>query len=96
MFFICPCFAGGMGGENEQLSSSFSLLSLSLFSFFIPALYFHFLILFSLCILEMLDYITRVVLPQVRVPFFLDFQDNPSSPATELQLELQSKFIQVE
>ena len=43
----------------------------------------------------MLDYITRVVLPQVRVPFFLDFQDNPSSPATELQLELQSKFIQV-
>jgi len=31
----------------------------------------------------------------VRVPFFLDFQDNPSSPATELQLELQSKFIQI-
>ena len=37
-----------------------------------------------------------VVIPQVRVPFFLDFQDNPSSPATELRLELQSKFIQVE
>ena len=36
-----------------------------------------------------------VVIPKVRVPFFLDFQDNPFSPATELQLELQSKFIQV-
>merc|ERR1711971_645455 len=31
----------------------------------------------------------------VRVPYFPDFQDNPSSPATELQLEVQSKFIQI-
>ena len=35
------------------------------------------------------------VFDQVRVPYFPDFQDNPSSPATELQLEVQSKFIQV-
>ena len=27
--------------------------------------------------------------------YFPDFQDNPSSPATQLQLEVQSKFIQV-
>merc|ERR1712172_197330 len=31
----------------------------------------------------------------VRVPYFPDFQDNPSSPATQLQLEVQSKFIQI-
>ena len=57
VFFICPCFAGGMGGENEQHSSSFfSLSSLSLFllSFFIPALHFYFLLSFSLCFPDML------------------------------------------
>ena len=69
MFYLCPYFAGGMGGENEQLSSSFSSLSslsslsLSLLSFVTPALCFHFLISFSLCLSDMLDYITIVVIP---------------------------------
>ena len=58
MFFICPCFAGGMGGENEQHSSSFfslSSLSLSLLSLFILALHFYFLLIsFSLCLPDML------------------------------------------
>ena len=58
MFFICPCFAGGMGGENEQHFSSFfslSSLSLSLLSLFILALHFYFLLIsFSLCLPDML------------------------------------------
>ena len=58
VFFICPCFAGGMGGENEQHSSSFfslSSLSLSLLSLFILALHFYFLLIsFSLCLPDML------------------------------------------
>ena len=63
--------------------------------FFYPSSFLPFTFTFYYLSLFAFQTCLSVVIPKVRVPFFLDFQDNPSSPATELQLELQSKFIQV-